>query len=167
MGKPQARRIPSDDCAVPDGDSACYPHEGETVAIVGRQTVAEWQAFEGIRRLGVDLLAAQGEPDEVARILLRLNGHFDELCTLLAERVVDWDWTDNRGRPLPKPDGTAAPLKRLSSDELGYLVMVATGESPGQRKNGSPPSPITSSATGSLATGAPSSTTGRSPSRAP
>lgn len=147
MGKPTPQCVPSDDCpVVADGD-VFYPHEGETVTMFTQMSVGEWQHFEQIRRLGVELNALQGEPDEAEQTLRLLDQHFDDLCDMLATRVVDWDWTDNRGQPLPKPDGTPGPLKRLSSQELKWLINAGQGEMAAQRKNALRPLQTTSLAT--------------------
>jgi hypothetical protein len=162
MAKPKPLRIPSDDCAVTVNGEACQPHEGEWVEIYSGMSVGEWRAFESIRRAGVDLLAAQGEPDEAARVTAIVEGQFGTLCEHLARRVTAWTWTDDRGMPLPQPDGTPGPLQALRSQELAWLIAVSQGETPAVRKNGSRPSRTTSSDTASPAMAGRKSTGGRS-----
>lgn len=134
MAKPKLVRIVSDDCAITAPDGAVYhPHEGEWVELFPIPSIGELQAFESMRRLGVEMEAVKGEPDEAARVAALLDPHFEQLCTLLAVRLVDWDWTDDAGRPLPKP--TTATLKLLRSEELYWLLNAQEGETPAQRKN--------------------------------
>lgn len=161
MGKPRPRRIASDDCAVLIDGAVYYPHEGEYVELYSGVTVGELQAMEHIRRLGVEISAVKGDADEYARTLQLLDPHYEELYGCLASRLVSWDWTDDRGRPLGPPDEIAT-LRRLRPEELYWLLFCVQGESQGERKNGSRPSQTISSAIESLATPGNTSTEGRS-----
>ena len=139
MAKPPPESIPSDDYEVTTADGQVYrPHEGEWVLMYLDQTVEEVTAGEALARIGVEMQAAKGDKDEALKIGLLAEQHFAILCEALAERVVDWTWTDRRGRPLPKPDGTTGPISKLSSDEMGYLLKVKASrqESEPARKNG-------------------------------
>jgi hypothetical protein len=128
------------------------PHEGERVKISGSSSVGELQSFWSFNRLA--RMPAEDRPSEDAPVeeirayndgvTERLSEGFDDLCSAIAQRVADWDWTDDEGRLLPKPDGTSGPLKRLRDEELYYLRDVIQGETAAQRKNGSKPSPTTS-----------------------
>ncbi len=147
MGKPRPIRVPADDCAVTVGGATYYPHEGEWVDIFVGFPVGGWKALQTIFGLQAEIDAAKGEPDEAQRITALLEPHFDRLCTYLAERLVDWNWTDNRGRPLPVPDGDPELLKRLEAQELYWLLKAIQGQTPSEEKNASAPSPTISSAT--------------------
>jgi len=146
--KVPAVTIPSDDCIVhvgmvvedgkivEEGESYAV-HQGETVTLIPNPNVREYLALQ---RLSAAL--ANGVPDgdagrEAERAL-------DDLCDLLARRIVSWTWTDEYGDPWPQPKRNPAVLKELDSEELFYLVSAAKGEAPGQRKNGSRPSAGTS-----------------------
>ncbi len=166
MSKPKPVRVLSDGCAITIGDDTYRPHEGEWVEMLAIQSVAELQEEERIRRLGVEIDAVRGEPDEASRLSALMDAHFERLCEVLAVRIVDWNWTDDLGRPLPRPDGSPAPLKRLRTQELYWLLTATRGEMPEQRKNDLAPSPTTSSDTESQATGAKSRTSGRSHTKA-
>ena len=166
MGKPLPKRVDSSDCAVKIGDETYYPHEGEWVELFVGQSVGELQGITQMRRLGVEMQAIQGESDQNERALDLIEPVFDTLCNILAGRIVNWNWTDDAGRPLPAPDGTPQPLKRLRAEELNWLLSAGQGETPAQRKNALAPSLTTCSDTESQATGAKPSTTGRSRKRA-
>lgn len=165
MSKPLPKRIPSDDCAVTIDGTIYHPHEGEHVEMYAGLAVGELQAFAHMQQLGTQLLAVQGEEGEQEKIFALLEPHYEEVCQYLADRLVSWDWTDLKSRPLPPPDNPAV-LKRLQPQELYWLLVAAQGETPAQRKNGSAPSPITSSVSGSTPTGARKSTSGHSHTKA-
>ncbi len=157
MSKPQAKRIPSDDCIVfagrtysPDGTikepgEACAPHEGEWVDMFTESSVGELKAVRRLRELGTQLEAAKGEADEQSKAIRLSDDAFTELCQALAPRIKTWSWTDDAGRPMPQPDGTAASLQPLKAQELMWLLSAAQGEVPSERKNDLSVSPITSS----------------------
>ncbi|MDO8704082.1 MAG: hypothetical protein Q7J84_03970 [Sulfuricaulis sp.] len=162
MSKPLPRRIPSDDCAVSIDGAEYHPHEGEWVEMMTGMSLGEIKALERFRKASVEYQAAQGEPNETERILGIIDGAFTAICAMLANKIVAWNWTDLRGQPLPPPDGKPEVLERLNVEELMWLLAVAEGQSPSQRKNALPPSPTISSAIESPATGASKSTTARS-----
>ncbi len=143
MAKARPRRIASDDCIVTMDGEAFTPHEGEWVEMHRGLTIGGLQAIAGMQRIGVDLQAIQGEEDAAAQALAQLGPHFERLCAYLAPRIVDWNWTDDAGRPLPKPDGTTAPLLLLNAQEINWLLAAAMGETPAERKNAWPPSATT------------------------
>ncbi len=151
MAKPKPQRVEANDCGVVIRGQLYFPHEGEWVELYAGMTVGEMHAIEGLRRLGVELQALQGEPGKQAEMLAVIDPQFDKLCELLADRVVDWNLADDRGRPLPKPDGTPEPFRRLRAEELLWLLAAAEGETPAQRKKDSRPSGTSSSATSSPA----------------
>lgn len=164
MSKPPLRHVPSDDCAVVVGGVPYYPHEGESLSLIGGATpIRLFQVLNRFRQASVQVEAMQDEPDGAVQIAELLDPQFDELCELLASRIVDWTWTDARGQPLPPPSARAVAL--LENQEVLYLITVVQGEGPAERKNGSSSSPITSSATASPPTAAPRSTTARSRTR--
>lgn len=146
MSKPEPKPVPSDDCTVTLDGVDYFPHEGETVWLLPGQAVGEIASLARLMALADELAAIVGDDDE-ARQAARLSDEaMRDLCEALAPRILDWDWTDLAGRPLPKPDGTARPLLRLQTAELYWLLSAARGETPSARKNDSRPSPTTSSA---------------------
>lgn len=165
MSKPGARRYHTDDFAVVVDGVTYHPHEGEWVDIVGKPTVGEFRAYAGLARVGVEIQAVAGEPDEAMRTTGLMDKHFGAICESLARRVVDWSWTDDMGNPLPAPAGNPAAFETLTDDELAYLMKVSQGETDAQRGNASRPSPTTSSATPSTGTAGARPTTGRSHTR--
>ncbi len=134
MAKPRPRRGGSADCVIIVDGEAYHPHEDEWIEVLSGVSVGELQATEHIRRLGVEIQALQGEPDEQERLMALLDPHYEELTTRLAERITAWSWTDDLGRPLGDPTDPAT-LKKLRPEELYYLVMATQGQTPGQRKN--------------------------------
>ena len=137
MAKPLPKRIPSDDCALTmevNGEPV-YPHEGEYVELFTVQAVAETRARAEMAKVQTELDAIKGEPDELARLYSILDNHYESIIGALASRIVDWNWTDLAGRPLPKPDGSKDPLRMLNAQEIYYLMNVQAGESPTERKN--------------------------------
>lgn len=165
MSKPPLRHIPSDDCAVVVDGETYYPHEGESLSLIGgARPIRLFQVVNRLRQASVQVEALQDEPDGAVQIAELLDPQFEELCELLASRIVDWTWTDARGQPLPPPNARAVAL--LENQEVLYLITVVQGEGPAERKNGSSSSPTTSSATTSPPTEATPSTTGRSRTKA-
>lgn len=163
MAKPTPKRIKDcADCAVKVDGTVYHPHEGEWIDILTLQNLEELQAFLDLQQMQVTLDAIKGETNEKAQTVVIVNGHLQKLRECLADRVMAWNWTDLKGKPLPPPDGTPGPLGKLVADEIMWLVLAGQGETPTERKNDSPPSPTTSLDTESQATGASKSTTGRS-----
>lgn len=137
MAKPQARRIPSDDCVVEVDGEKYNVHEGEWVELIPVTTVSDLAVLQKARDLETVAAAAKGDPDENVKMLDATSGMVDSICEMLAPRVKAWNWTDDAGRPLPQPDGTAEPLKRLHWEELLYLTQAAQGQNPGPKGNSS------------------------------
>lgn len=157
MAKLPARRVPSDDFSVRVGGVDYHTHEGEWVEVIASPLqLRHMRAYSRLGTLGVELEAAQADPAAEAaeqdaaklKIAQLMDSNFDLMLSALTARVVAWNWTDDFGRPLPAPDGTAAPFEALSAEELHYLMgVVQNGESQAERKNGSRPMPTASSAT--------------------
>lgn len=149
MSKPVPERFDSGDFTVVVNGETYYPHEGEWVELFPDQTVAEVLAQAGMAKLASQIKSAEGDPDEQSQVLAAIAEHFDVACEQLADRVMAWSWTDRRGNPLPQPDGTVGPIKRLSNEEMRYLLTVKASkqESKADRKNGSRLSLTSSSAT--------------------
>lgn len=158
MAKPPPIRIPSDDCRIVLDGQEFFPHEGEWVETLAGMTVAEYKAINAMGNLAERLAQVKGDPDEEEKVNALIDGQFDQICDVLAARVVAWNWTDDAGRPLPQPNGTPAIFHRLRSHELNWLVRAAEGETPSQEKKDSRRSPTTSSATPPPPTPLPSGT---------
>lgn len=144
------------------GGATYTPHEGEWVDVVGSASIAELKSLWAFDRVSVELQELEGSPDESKLVAKRLDQYYDDLAAWIARRVVDWNWTDDQGHPLPKPDGTIGPIQALRGDEIYYLRRVLRGESPLVESQDSTPSPSISSAIDSTPTQTMSrSTTGR------
>ncbi len=163
MAKPTPRRVPSDDCLVTVDGVEYAVHEEEWVDLLPGMNVQALAALEGLHRIGVTLNTVKGEPDEYIRALEAVNRYFDDACAFLAGRVVAWNWTDLKGNALPDP--SLEVLKALDAGEILWLLEAAQGETKAQRKNALAPSPTTSSAIGSPATGAKRNISARSRTR--
>lgn len=145
MSKPAPTVVPSDDYVVTIDGVTYHPHEGETVTLFAGLSVAAITAINRLMSLGTQLAALEGEPDQMAQTTDLLDTTYQQVCEMLAPRIVSWTWTDLAGRPLPQPDGTAGPLQTLEAAEVNWLIAALKGETAGARKNGSRPSPTTSS----------------------
>ena len=114
------------------------------------------QAGIELQILGQALKDAEGDEAEMQRLLPRVSEPFELLCRMLSERILAWNWTDDRGRPLPEIGDDPAVFKCLRDEEVRYLIGLAQAEQPAERKNGSRPLPTTSSDTGLTPTQTPS-----------
>lgn len=147
-------RIPSDDCLV----NGYAIHRGQSIWVTGVRSNAEQRTAWALNELSVALDNADPDPmpdlppetppevlaKEQEAFLKRqkaaqvemytiLENHYATIDNLIADRLVDWDWTDARGQPLPKPDGTVGPLQKLTDDEKAWFLTALRGET---RKNG-------------------------------
>ena len=154
MSKPQASRVDSSDCQVTMFGDPYNPHEGEWVEMVRGLPTGALEHLESLSQLQTQQLAFQDEPEGKAMIAFLMKDTAAILWELLRDRLIAWNWTDDRGRELPQPDGTVAPLKLLNFEELLWLFGVLQGETKGERKNGSASSPTTSGDSASRPTGA-------------
>lgn len=144
LKKPIPKRVPSDDCIVTVAGEEYTPHEGEWIEVIPIVEVRELQILRYWDELRVKLESAEGEEDEETRQLILMDDAFRESLPWLASRIVSWSWTDLRGRELPQPAEDESVLARLSLEEVMYLVAATRGETPGEQKNGSRPSPTSS-----------------------
>lgn len=135
------RLVKSDGFSVKQGGKTFYPHAGERIELDAAGTIGEvvvalrFQEVQNISELGAD------EGAEVRTALETLLGD-------IASAITFWNWTDNNKRPYENPP-TPETLRRLSVDELGYLVTILISGTADAAKNGS--SPSTSRSTGSRA----------------
>jgi len=68
------------------------------------------------------------------RVLRKLGDDpkFDEFeggVELLTKHIVDWNWQDDNGEPLPKPRETADVIDELTNGETEFLVNLLIGSS--------------------------------------
>lgn len=108
-------------------------HEGGWVDVIPVSNMREFLAISklgaGMSEMGKDIVGAAVAAGLAEQAL-------DDLCDVLAERVIDWDWTDNDYNPLPSPHKNPSVFRDLiSSEELLWLVGAIQGETEGQRKN--------------------------------
>jgi hypothetical protein len=135
-------RVASDDCAISVGrvmvdgviteaGTQNFVHKGEWVDIIPVQTMRETMA--------ITRLMGGGESESTIDAARRLTAPFEELCEVLAKRVMDWNWTDNWGDPMPNPQDDPGVLRDLSNDELFWLIGAAQNGAGTDRKHDSTP----------------------------
>lgn len=140
--KIKPKKLDSSDCVVhvgqvienekiTDQGEAYYIHQNEWVTILPVVSMKESFALMSIANI-------ENAPDA--------EGSLSKVCEALSERVMDWNWTDNSGEPLPKPYKNPDVFQDLLNEELIWLITSSLGESPSERKNGLEPSQITQSA---------------------
>lgn len=129
--KPLAVRIPTDDFAVEvPGQGSRHTHRGEWVEIwpiiqvwgldtTTRYTELRDEMNELSESETEDPAESAANNAKAATLMARMTELMREIT---AYNLVDWSWTDNWGRPMPKPDGTVAPLSKLGYLELSYLI---------------------------------------------
>lgn len=148
------RRVASDDCAVHigrryenqtlvDPGETYYTHAGEWVDVL---PVGSMQALFAWNRLQVPNVPDGTLTEHYQEYLRELDAALMAICTQLATVVVAWNWTDLVGQPLPQPYGRPDVLQALELEELTWLKAAAGGETTGERKNGSAPSPASTPA---------------------
>lgn len=145
MAKVPPRRVPSDDCVVTVAGERYHVHEGEWVEVLPGLSVGDYEAFHAFAGVQVQMAAVKGEQDEGLKTIGILADTFGKAVPLVKSRLVAWNWTDNRGEPLPQPHDEPSPLWRLDEAEIAYLIQVITGTNEGAEKNASSPSETTSS----------------------
>lgn len=129
-----AKKVASDDCVVYVGreiseGAVVNPgepyrvHEGEWVEIIPIGTVKQT-----LDLLKMTAAVRTEKPEELEEPL-------EELCSELATRIIDWNWTDMVGKRLPKPHNNPDAIKAVSEDELLWLITAVRGETAGERKN--------------------------------
>ncbi len=52
----------------------------------------------------------------------------EKLEAMLAEAIVDWNWTDENGRPLPLPKEDHTVFEDMPENELAFLLRVFLGQ---------------------------------------
>lgn len=158
--RPPAVTVPSDDYEIEVDGETYYPHRGEEVEVLMGATVGEFAYQRGMDELRVKLdaigeeIEEEDEATELQRLIAErqqrtvlIEGSYGEMSEFVRERMVSWNWTDRRGKSYPQPDDDPEVFDRLPLEELAYLVSVVRGETGGQAKNASRPSPTSSSAT--------------------
>lgn len=141
--KPEAQWVPSDDCEVEVGGVSYFPHLGERVQVISSFTVGKLRLMRRLAELNANMAAVDG--DGAAPAIALMDDAFEEAIGVLQGSVVDWDWTDDSGAPLPKPLHNPAAFQGLRIDEIYWLVAATRGETRAQQGNASRPSPTTSS----------------------
>jgi len=53
---------------------------------------------------------------------------FEEGLELLSAHIVEWNWVDDEGEPLPSPLNNSEVLDMLTDEEATHLVQLLMGE---------------------------------------
>src|SRR4029077_20749203 len=53
----------------------------------------------------------------------------------VADVVLEWNWVDDNGDPLPKPHGNVEVVGKLLNVELEWLFQAIAGTTDGQKKD--------------------------------
>ncbi|MAH46922.1 hypothetical protein CMI37_13915 [Candidatus Pacearchaeota archaeon] len=103
-----------------------YPHKGEWVEIIPVGSVQQVITLGEIMREGKDTKSVE--------LLEKIEPAFNELCELIAEKVMAWNFTDWMGKELPQPHGKPKVIASLTEDEVLWLLTCVQLESSGERK---------------------------------
>lgn len=87
-------------------------------------------SFVVLRRLTVDEARAVREAAKEEGF-----DDFETSLRVVASHVVDWNWVDDDGNPLPLPATDGTVIGQLTDDEVRFLRDTLSGGSEQQRKN--------------------------------
>ena len=59
----------------------------------------------------------------------------DKVTPLLVDSVVEWNWVDDGGQPLPLPKDDASVVDDLTDEEITKLLTGMKGRSEAETKN--------------------------------
>ena len=144
MAKPKPTQVPSDDCVVLDGDERLNPHEGEWVLAYCGYRAGDARMMRGLQELKAKMAAIEGDDDAGQQQMILTSDAFGEVIIALQDRIVAWNWTDDRGRPYPQPEEDPNVFHRLRIDEAIYLGMVVQKNNPKAEQVFTKPLPIAS-----------------------
>lgn len=147
MAKPLPIKCPADELVVKFGGVEYTPHEGESVTLLRCGTLNMLTRFRELNGVAAELAAIKGDANENERSVEIVESAYRGLAELIAPYLIEWDWTDITGRPLPPLDGTAGPLGQLEVEELQWLTARIQGVEVSDRPNASRRSGTSSSAT--------------------
>lgn len=146
MGKLKVplKRVACDDCAVYVGrkakggqiielGEAYYVHKGEWVDIIPVPSMTSYFNMLGLAADALTMKKANAE--NVKETAVKAFDDFEELIEQLAAAVYDWNWTDIEGKKLPNPHNNLKVIRRLTADEILWLVKAIQGETGEERKN--------------------------------
>lgn len=128
MTKHPTRTVPSDDCAVVIDGIESHPHRGEIVTFAGwfdMNALAIMYAFGDLLDRVID-----AEEEEALRLIDESDPLVERFIAVLASCIVEWNWTDDLGKPLPQPHENADAFRALRLDELVYLALLAAPKLP-------------------------------------
>lgn len=57
---------------------------------------------------------------------------------LLTDHIVDWNWVDGEGKPLPLPKDDPTVIEILNDDEITFLTDLVRGNTDPKRGNTDP-----------------------------
>lgn len=142
--KRPARTLICDGYVEKDGDVEYRPHAGEWVKHSPHISAEDMDVLFKIANAGAQFEAVKGDSDEDAKVVSITSDVMDAAYGMLARHIRDWNLTGDDEQPLPKPDGTTGPIRKLTTTEVLWLVTALARQTREDRKNGSRPSPTTS-----------------------
>jgi len=104
--------------------------ERKRVIRVGTEAVQGEDSWVDVRRPTVGERVASLERDNAADPRLPYERNAAEVCGY----VVDWNWVDDEGQPLPKPSDNPKVHQLLTDDEVRALLDAVWGTA-STRKN--------------------------------
>ena len=126
-----------DDFEVESDGKKYFPHAGEKIELYPRMADAEVNAYQTLFNAQEVMEQVKGDDNAAQKTIGALHEATEELRNALADRVVSWTWTDNKGRAMPDPDGKPEAFLKCTMAELIWIVAAIEGETGGDRKNGS------------------------------
>lgn len=99
-------------------------------------TVKEADHMAELQRQKMALRYNPGESDEEDDEIEQEWRALDrEIMDVIASALLDWNWVDNDGKPLAKPNGNADVLNELTMAELAFVGECIHGGENGQKKD--------------------------------
>lgn len=98
-----------------------------------RMTVKKY-ATEEVQGAGSYVKLSAIKVKEIKALRKRANDQDSEFdvfgmgMSLVAEHVLDWNWVDDDGEPLPAPQESPEVLDELTSDEANLIARLLMGE---------------------------------------
>lgn len=112
-------------------------HNSQEVQGEGSYVVVTGVKVKEIRRIRQQTRDAERErarhdvllkEDPLAQVPEVEYDEFESGLALLASHIVDWNWVDDEGDPLPLPKDDPAVVEELTNEESEFLIQLLMGE---------------------------------------
>ncbi len=96
-----------------------------------RQSVRKFDS-KSVQGQGTWVCARKMTVGEIAEADARIEveGNFEYSMSILREKVLEWNWTDDEDQPLPQPKDDAGVLDDLTDEEFNFLCECVVGKQP-------------------------------------